>query len=50
MSTQSSSTAASCDIHTYIHAVQFSSRWYLCAQKSPSVLYPVSQKFPHCHF
>ena len=26
--------------------VQFSSRWYLCAQKSPYALHPVSQKFP----
>ena len=25
---------------------QFSSRWYLCAWKSPYVLHPVSQKFP----
>ena len=27
--------------------LQFSSRWYLCAQKSPYALHPVSQKFPH---
>ena len=28
---------------------QFSARWYLCAQKSPYALHPVSQKFPqHC--
>ena len=28
---------------------QFSSRWYLCARKSPHALHPVSQKFPqHC--
>ena len=26
--------------------VQFSSRWYLCARKSPYALHPVSQKFP----
>ena len=26
--------------------VQFSSRWYLCAPKSPYALHPVSQKFP----
>ena len=25
---------------------QFSSKWYLCAQKSPYALHPVSQKFP----
>ena len=25
---------------------QFSSRWYLCAQKSPYALHPVSHKFP----
>ena len=30
-------------------SVQFSSRWYLCAQKSPYALHPVSQMFPqHC--
>ena len=28
--------------------VQFSSRWYLGALKSPYALYPVSQKFPQC--
>ena len=28
--------------------VQFSSRWYLCAQKIPYALHPVSQKFPQC--
>ena len=27
-------------------SVQFSSRWYLCAWKSPYALHPVSQKFP----
>ena len=27
--------------------IQFSSRWYLCARKSPYALHPVSQKFPH---
>ena len=27
-------------------SVQFSSRWYLCAQKSPYVLHPICQKFP----
>ena len=27
-------------------SVQFSSRWYLCARKSPYALHPVSQKFP----
>ena len=27
--------------------VQFSSRWYLCARKSPYALYHVSQKFPN---
>ena len=26
-------------------SVQFSSRWYLCARKSPYALHPVSQKF-----
>ena len=26
--------------------MQFSSRWYLCARKSPCALHPVSQKFP----
>jgi len=30
----------------YLH--QFSSRWYLCAQESPYVLYHVTQKFPQC--
>ena len=29
-----------------IYSVQFSSRWYLCAWKSPYALHPVSQKFP----
>ena len=29
--------------------LQFSSRWYLCTQKSPYALHPFSQKFPqHC--
>ena len=28
--------------------VQFNSRWYLGALKSPYALYPVSQKFPQC--
>ena len=27
-------------------SVQFSSRWYLCAWKSPYALHPVSQTFP----
>ena len=27
-------------------SVQFSSRWYLCARKSPYALHPVCQKFP----
>ena len=26
--------------------LQFSSRWYVCARKSPYALHPVSQKFP----
>ena len=30
----------------YIPSVQFSSRWYLCGQKSPYALHPVSQTFP----
>ena len=29
---------------------QFSSRWYLCAQKSPYMLHPISQKLPHVAF
>ena len=29
-----------------LSSVQFSSRWYLCARKSPYALHPVSQKFP----
>ena len=29
-----------------LSAVQFSSRWYLCARKSPYALHPVSRKFP----
>ena len=28
--------------------IQFSSRWYLCAQKSPYALHPISLKFPQC--
>ena len=27
-------------------SVQFSSRWYLCAWKSPYALHPICQKFP----
>ena len=27
-------------------SVQFNSRWYPCARKSPNALHPVSQKFP----
>ena len=27
-------------------SVQFSSRWYLCARKSPHALHPISQTFP----
>ena len=30
--------------------VQFSSRWYLCARKSPYALHPFSQKFPQRWF
>ena len=30
-------------------SVQFSSRWYLCARKSPYVLHPVSKRFPQRH-
>ena len=30
----------------YLRAFQFSSRWCLCARKSPYALHPVSQKFP----
>ena len=32
--------------HTSVSSVQFSSRWYLCARKSPYALHHVSQKFP----
>ena len=35
--------------YAVISWVQFSSRWYLCAQKSPYALQCVSQKFPQCH-
>ena len=28
--------------------IQFSSRWYICARKSPYALNRVSQKFPQC--
>ena len=31
-----------------LHTVQFSSKWYLYARKSPYALHPVSQKFPGC--
>ena len=34
------------DYHNLPPPVQFSSRWYLCAWKSPYALHPVSQKFP----
>ena len=27
-------------------SIQFSSRWYLCARKSPHALHPIFQKFP----
>ena len=30
----------------FFTSVQFNSRWYLCAQKSPYALHPVFQKFP----
>ena len=30
----------------FICSVEFNSRWYLCARKSPYALHPVSQKFP----
>ena len=29
-----------------VQFISFSSRWYLCARKSPYALHPVSQKFP----
>ena len=29
-----------------LSSVQFSSKWYLCAWKSPYALHPISQKFP----
>ena len=31
--------------HVKFSLIQFSSRWYLCARKSPYALHPVSQKF-----
>ena len=31
---------------TVLDIPQFSSRWYLCARKSPCAHHPVSQKFP----
>ena len=34
------------DVALIHRVVQFSSRWYLCARKSPYTLHPVSQKFP----
>ena len=32
-----------------INSVQFSSRWYLCTQKSPYALHPFSRKLPQHH-
>ena len=32
-----------------LSSVQFSSRWYLCAWKSPYALHPICQKFPQHH-
>jgi len=45
------STANALELTRYMQlytdsSVQFSSRWYLCARKSPYALHPVSQKFP----
>ena len=39
-----------CDRHAWsrFSMSHFSSRWYLCAWKSPYALHPVSQKFPQC--
>ena len=34
--------------HLVLVCVHFSSRWYLCTQKSPYALHPVSQTFPQC--
>ena len=36
-------------VHWVLSTVfKFSSRWYLSAQESPYVLYPISSKFPRC--
>ena len=35
-------------VHWVLGTVKFSSRWYLSAQESPYVLYPISWKFPQC--
>ena len=45
------STANALELTRYMQlytdsSVQFSSRWYLCARKSPYALHPVSQKLP----
>ena len=34
----------------HMQQLQFSSRWYLCAHKSPYALHPISQKFPNTTF
>ena len=40
-------TTRTADITAVLNeSVQFSSRWYLCAWKSPYALHPVSQTFP----
>ena len=33
-----------------VFTAQFSSRWYLCARKSPYAPHPVSQRFPNIVF
>ena len=53
--TQNVETQAGCHMRRHVSiweklfqfsSVQFSSRWYICARKSPYELHPVSQKFP----
>ena len=47
---QNVETQAGCHIRRHVSIweklFQFSSRWYLCARKSPYELHHVSQKFP----
>ena len=47
--TETHAILSPCGMHlSMFNSVQFSSRWYLCAQKSTYVLHPFSEKFLQC--